>query len=75
MEDVAVETAAGGRQCSQGPQDKARLLPGHRLLDLLHMLLNVWGRSQNTKSAHHEPNEHEADEGCHDNGLTLSTGH
>ncbi len=41
MQHVGVETTAGGRQRSERAKDKARLLPRHRLLYLLHMLLNV----------------------------------
>lgn len=41
MQHVGVEAATGGRQRSESTEDEARLLPRHRLLYLLHMLLNV----------------------------------
>lgn len=46
MQHVCVETPAGGRQSPQSTKDEARLLSWHRLLNLLHMLLNVWGRGE-----------------------------
>lgn len=50
MQHVGVEAAAGGRQRSESPEDEARLLPRHRLLYLLHMLLNVWGGQKGQES-------------------------
>lgn len=43
VQHVGVETPAGGRQRPQSSEDEARLLPGHRLLYLLHVLLDVCG--------------------------------
>lgn len=43
VDNISVETAAGGRQRPQSTQDEARLLPRHRLLDLLHVLLDICG--------------------------------
>lgn len=43
VDNVSVQTAAGGRQRPQSTEDEARLLPRHRLLDLLHVLLDICG--------------------------------
>ena len=47
VQHVEVEAAAGGGQSSQRTQDKPRLLTGHGLLDLLHMLTDIC-RGRNT---------------------------
>ena len=42
MENVGVEATAGGGQSTQGAEHEPRLLPRHGLLNLLHVLLDVW---------------------------------
>lgn len=53
VEDVGVESAAGGGQSTQGSQDEAWLLTRHRLLNLLHVLLNIYREQKHAKHTKH----------------------